>query len=360
MMSKWHDFGNTHLCEKLKLGKKILSSIALTSLFLGQAMAFSDVQITSPLYISTTYLSTKEVLSGYDDGSFKPENIINRAEALKLILVATDEEIAAVATSKFGDVPADAWFAKYVNYAAEKGFVSGDDATGLFVPARIVNRAEFLKMLLKAFDIDTTKFVLNLKSNDVPDDAWFAPYVNFATKFEIMPQDTDGNALPDNGLTRGEAAQIIFNMLKKGQGLDPQILLNLTESHLLKTLEFIEAGNIPAAGLVVTMAESLSNVTAGIQSVAKNEVVLGAQKTSESLKHLVGAYSAGQNGRVEDVVTAAKASFKSAEAAVALNEKNAPMIDQIKKLASSLATQAREKQTEAAQEVSEAPVTPAE
>ncbi len=326
--------------------KKIFSILVLSSFLSGQVFAFSDIQITNPIYMSTTYLSTVKVISGYDDGSFKPDNIINRAEALKLILVATDEEIKPIEISKFKDVPKDAWFAKYINYAADKEFVSGDDATGLFVPDRTVNRAEFLKMLIKAFDIDTSKYVLNVVSKDVPEDAWFASYINFATKFQIMDRDAEDKSYPDKGLTRGEAAEMIFKMLKKGQGLDPQILLNLTEAHLLKTLSFIEEGNITSAGLVVTMAEKFAYTTSTILSVSKNKVVLGAIKTAESLKHLVGAYSAGASGRLADVVTAAKSSFKAAEESLKLNPKNEEMINKIKNLASSLATKAREKTKE--------------
>lgn len=321
---------------------KFLSALVLPLLFAGNALAFSDIQITSPLYMPTTYLSAKNIIGGYDDGSYKPQNIINRAEALKLILVATDKEIEAVTTSQFGDVPAGAWFAKYVSYAANQKIVSGDDTTGMFAPDRVVNRAEFLKMLTKSFDIDTSKYVLNVKSNDVPEEAWFAPYVNFAVKFEIMEKNSEGNALPDNGITRGEAAQMIFRILKKGQGLDPQKLLELTEAHLVKTLEYVESDNLLAAGFVVSMAESFSNVVAEIPAVSKNPVVLGSVSTAQALKHLVGAYSAGKNGRVDDVVLASKSAWKAADEAFKLNPTNEVMTNKIKLLATGLANQARE------------------
>ena len=306
------------------------------------ALAFSDIQITNPLYVPTTYMSEKEIIGGYPDGSFGPEKIINRAEALKIILLATEKPVADNVAKKFGDVPTDAWFAKFVTFAADNGIVSGDGATGNFVPARTVNRAEFLKMLVLAFDIDTSKFVLNVPSKDVPDDAWFAPYINFGVKFEIMSQDDSGMAFPSQGLTRGEAAEYIFNMLRKGQGLNPQLLLNLTEAHLVKALEFIEGGQIAGAGLVVTTAEQYAEIVSQISSVASNPVVQGAVKTTEALKHLVGAYSAGENGRLDDVVTASQAAWAAAEASLKDNPNNEATATQIKTLAGSLAEQARE------------------
>lgn len=321
---------------------RFLSLSFAVLLFSPMASAFSDIQITNPLYVSTTYMSEKDIIGGYPDGSFGPEKIINRAEALKIILLATEKPVAEKVEQRFGDVPADAWFARFVTFAADANIVSGDGETGEFAPGRTVNRAEFLKMLVLAFDIDTSKFVLNVPSKDVPEDAWFAPYMNFAVKFEVMSQDANEMAYPSQALTRGEAAQYIFNMLKKGQGLNPQLLLNLTEAHLVKSLEFMENGQVAGAGLVVGTAEQYADIVSQINSVANNSVVKGAVKTTEALKHLVGAYSAGENGRVEDVIVASKAAWAAADESLIDNPKNQVTADKIKGLASGLAAQARE------------------
>ena len=49
---------------------------------------FTDVQLGHPEYIALKYLKEKGVITGYSDGSFKPDNLISRVEALKIILAA--------------------------------------------------------------------------------------------------------------------------------------------------------------------------------------------------------------------------------------------------------------------------------
>ena len=148
--------------------------------------AFSDVTIGDTLYAPTTYLEQIKVFKGYEDGSFGKDRIINRAESLKTILTAAEHEVPEQIASKFTDVPADVWFGPFVNYAADLEIVSGDADTGQFAPARTVNKAEFLKMLLKAFEIDPANFTLEASAADVPQDAWFAPYLQFAVQFNVI------------------------------------------------------------------------------------------------------------------------------------------------------------------------------
>ncbi len=324
--------------------KKINGFLALTLLPFSAVFAFSDIKVTDSLYVSTTYLSTAKVISGYEDKTYKPQNIINRAEALKLILVATGRSIDTKSSAVFSDVPADSWFAKYVNYAAQSAIVSGDGTTGQFVPARSVNKAEFLKMLLKSFEVDPLKFEekLNIKSVDVPAGSWFEPYIDFAVKFEVMAQDKDKKAFPDKLISRGESAQMIFNLLRKGGDLNPNILIRITESHLVSVVRYINEDRITDAAVVVTMAERFAQITQELPKLAKNKVVLGMVKTVESLKHLVGAHSARKNGLLDDVIIGAKSAWSAADEAAKINPDITTMTDQIKLMASNLAVQARE------------------
>ena len=85
---------------------------------------FSDLDATDDNYIAIDYLYEEGVLGGYSDGSFKPENTVNRAELLKILVegqgVTPD---ADEYQNCFPDVTTD-WYAKYVCYAKEEGWVS--------------------------------------------------------------------------------------------------------------------------------------------------------------------------------------------------------------------------------------------
>ena len=303
--------------------------------------AFSDVTISDPLYPSSTYLEQIKVFKGYEDGSFGAEKIINRAEALKTILVASEHKVdTSVRTSSFPDVTEGAWFTPYVEYAAREGFVSGEAQTGHFAPARTVNKAEFLKMLMKAFAVDPTLFELEAEALDVPADAWFAPYLKFALQFGIITLNENKKALPGKELTRGESSELIFNMMYAGKGLDPQVLLNLSEAHLIKSIEFVEQDQIQVSVVLVSIAERYGLFA--LEILPQNAIVQSANKVVAALKNIVSAYLAGSNGSAEDVISESKKAWNLADESQKLNPNNTILADKIKSIASSIAQKARD------------------
>ncbi len=324
----------------------IVGALVISAL-INVTYAFPDVPVTHFYYLPTTYLVERGVINGYPDGTFGPEKAINRAEALKVILVAADKEIKENFAGKFADVSSDAWFAKYVETAADLGIVSGDGDTGNFVPARQVNKAEFLKMVLKAFEINPDDYakILNVEPKDVPADAWFAPYVKFAAKFKIIDLDIEEKANPAKNLTRGEAIDILFRTLDKGHGLDPQILLNIAENHLIKTINMLESADLLSAGLNVGIAERTMSILNDF--LPDNITVKSSTKITESIKNLVGAYVSGENGQLEAVLEAASNAWNLADEAEKLNpEQTLGITVKIKDLAHSIAEKARATQKE--------------
>jgi len=308
-----------------------------------QVFAFPDVTTTNPYYLPTTYLTEKGIIKGYPDGTFGPGKSINRAEALKIILISADKPMSENFAGKFKDVPQDAWFAKYVETAADMGIVSGDGDTGNFVPARQVNKAEFLKMVLKTFEINPADYenILNVEPADVPADAWFAPYMKFAAKFKIIDLDPNKNANPAKFLSRGEAVDILFRTLTKGRGLDPQVLLNIAEKHLINTVNLLESGDLLNAGLNVGVAEKTMVILNDF--LPKNLTVQSSSKITDSIKNLVGAYVSGQNGQLDAVLEAAGNAWNLAAEAEQINpDQTTGITVKIKDLAHSIAEQARQ------------------
>ncbi len=86
---------------------------------------FADVPETDPNAVAIDFLQESEVIKGYEDGSFKPEGEINRAELMKILVeaqgVTPDPEEYK---DCFTDIK-DEWFAPYVCYAKEMEWVSG-------------------------------------------------------------------------------------------------------------------------------------------------------------------------------------------------------------------------------------------
>lgn len=95
-------------------------------------------------------------VTGYEDKTIKPDNNITRAEAAALISrissgFSADKSYDA---SKFADVDGGAWFAKNVGYAAENSIVSGYE-DGSFRPGNTITREEFAAMICRFMKYDT-------------------------------------------------------------------------------------------------------------------------------------------------------------------------------------------------------------
>lgn len=171
---------------------------------------FSDVAAATPYSSDIIALKNAGVIGGYPDGTFRPTQGINRAEAVKILVRGLGLPEAAVNQS-FSDVPRDAWFQPYVLTAAANNAVGGYP-DGTFRPERNINRAEFMKVVLEL----TRKSQLegNLPQNaysDVAADAWFAKYAAYTKKAELLP--TDGLFYPGQDITRGEVAHVLNSLI---------------------------------------------------------------------------------------------------------------------------------------------------
>lgn len=119
--------------------------------------SFLDVEFVNPNYDAIAYVQTQGIVSGYEDGTFGPFKKINRAEFTKILIGAqfTEQEIeACVPKLSFSDVFGNEWFAPYVCEAGNNGIISGY-SDGTFRPSDNVNFAEASKILGGAFDYET-------------------------------------------------------------------------------------------------------------------------------------------------------------------------------------------------------------
>ena len=89
-------------------------------------------------------------LKGYPDGSIKPQGEITRAEVAAIIarLHADVEDIDYVAEAKYADVNANAWYAKYIAYVSNKGLMKGYE-DGSFKPEEKITRAEYATVVAR-------------------------------------------------------------------------------------------------------------------------------------------------------------------------------------------------------------------
>lgn len=176
-----------------------------------RAQVFSDVVGNYPYADAIKYLKENNIVGGYPDGTFKPGNTINRAEAVKIILSGNDIPVSKGSIS-FPDVPTTAWFHNNVTTAADWGIVKGY-GDGYFKPENTISRAEFLKVaiLTAGFKAPT---VIRTPYPDVPKDAWFAPFFQFNAEYDLLRLKRGGFIVPHEPITRGEAADVMYRLAR--------------------------------------------------------------------------------------------------------------------------------------------------
>ncbi|MBT6068929.1 hypothetical protein HOG48_04190 [Candidatus Peregrinibacteria bacterium] len=171
--------------------------------------------IENSLYYDAIYnLASRGILKGYSDGNFYPDKFVSRAELVKIAASAMELPVPLDVTRSelgFSDVMGTDWFAPYLMAAKEVGLI---DAKIRFRPHDEVNRAEALKILLLAAGAnleDVPKgFVLPFA--DVERDAWYRPHVKYAYFFGIIRGVMEDGLRYFRGgesANRGEVADIV-------------------------------------------------------------------------------------------------------------------------------------------------------
>lgn len=171
--------GNITRAEVATIFYRLLSSEALAA-FKTTENTFTDVDSDAWYNLSVSTLAKAGVISGYPDGSFNPNGKITRAE---LVSIATRFfTTIEVGDSKFSDI-AGHWAAKAIDEAYIKGIIKGY-SDGTFRPDQAVTRAEAMKIVngILGRPIDTCVLTEGIKLwPDVASDAWYYYVVAEAT-----------------------------------------------------------------------------------------------------------------------------------------------------------------------------------
>lgn len=166
----------------------------------------------SVIRLSTDGATHKSYISGYDDGTFRPDNTITRAEAAAIIAKLGGIDENKEYENTFNDVAESEWYKNYVNFAKEKGYIEGyDDDT--FVPDKVITRGEFAVILGKYLNVDGTQ--KKTIFSDVPSTHYASGYIQELFRKKIISGYDVHIFKPDNTITRAEAV----TMMNKALGL---------------------------------------------------------------------------------------------------------------------------------------------
>ena len=189
--------------------KKAISAVLALALSVGSAAmaapTFTDVAETAANAQAINTLAALGVIKGYEDGSFKPDNNITRAEVATMVVAALNRSAdaeGAKGTTKFDDmnVDAKAWATGFVNIGVSEGFISGFE-DGSFKPDNNVTFAQMVSMLVRVAGYGRYAEYLG---------GWPNGYLSVGNDKGVTKNVSAG---ADTAVTRGQVAQMIYNTL---------------------------------------------------------------------------------------------------------------------------------------------------
>lgn len=167
-------------------------------------------------------LAEVKVISGYPDGSFRPEGNISRSEFIKMLVVSSGLPLKPTANPSFTDVLPDCWHYPYIETAVAAGVAVPGEYVGLaFEPDKPITRVETAMFLARSLGLGEESTYTGF------DDGYRIPnrfrgYVRAAKERGLVSGYPDGTFRPWNPITRAEASTILVRFMYeqgKGKGL---------------------------------------------------------------------------------------------------------------------------------------------
>lgn len=178
----------------------VISSCMMVTAF--ATSSFSDIEGTK-YEIAVNKLKEDGVVNGMDDGSFKANGDVTRAQLAKMSVLAF--KLEGESEVKFDDFDKKHWASNYIKSAVKNGVILGyDDNT--FRPDNKVTYGEVVTMLVRASGNDSAK----LKSGKWPD-----TYIEKAEELNMFENVSSYNA--NSSASRGDVALMIYNLMDTKQ-----------------------------------------------------------------------------------------------------------------------------------------------
>jgi len=171
------------------------------------ARSFSDVLNGHYGYTAIIDLAQRGIIAGYQDGTYRPYNTVNRAEFSKLLMGGLHKERVESEARCFPDVSRE-WFATFVCAAKRLAWIKGYP-DGNFYPERTIKKSEAMKIIVESMGVplDSTATL----PPGTADGQWFSPYIRKAMELKLILEPSFN---PAADVTRADAAVWIYRSLK--------------------------------------------------------------------------------------------------------------------------------------------------
>lgn len=208
---------------------------------IGAFQSYSDVPPDSELGHQLNYLYALGIIDGYPDGTFKPDQPVNRAEMAKIVhqsisafygsidfkypISPVDIDSIkndyrkkirkkAIKSPCFKDIRIEDWFFNFVCYGKHDGYLQGyGHQPSNFIAYQQVTRAEAVKMLVTSLDVNRH---FNTTSDDspyvIPNEFWYTQIMKDAKNAGMITAEEE--FLPHERIDRRQIADIVYKFFQ--------------------------------------------------------------------------------------------------------------------------------------------------
>lgn len=210
---------------KKRILATFLSAVTLISCSSALAADYSDVNQSAWYASYVNKISELNAFSGYEDGTFRPDNQITQEEFIKTVVCLICGELNesnAPTVKNTWNSKWSSWAIPYLDKAFELGLITEQDT--MFKLAGIpCNRGEMAKVITRAVEYlkedsvaDTSTYITKLKDyNRMKEE--YKPYVLQAYAKGILSGYDDGTFRDDGLLTRAEASSVLVRLIDKNE-----------------------------------------------------------------------------------------------------------------------------------------------
>lgn len=257
----------------MKLAKKLKKTMGL---MLISTMVLSAVPVMAADYDNhwakeaITKWSEYDVVAGYGDGVFKPNNEVKRAELATFISRVFGLESTEGAT-KFADVSSTAWYADDIAKVSAAGIMQGD--SGKFNPNAFATRQEVAATLVNAFSLTGTT---TLSFNDQDEiSAWAKEAVSTLVANDYAKGQANNNFAPKANITRAEVVQLLDNIVEQLVHKSGTYTNNVAGNLVINTKDVVVDGAEVNGNVYLAQGIALGDATLKNTKVAGEVIVSG-------------------------------------------------------------------------------------
>ena len=193
----------------------VLTVMMVAQVFAGTAAYAADAVLTDiSAHWARKYIEygvESGYINGYTDGTFRPDQTVTRAEFSKMLNTAIG--FAMTADTSFSDVDPKEWYASDVEKAYTAGYITGY-TDGTFRPNQTITRQEAAVILSRIMTSPEQTARLSVFHDAAHIADWAEDGVEKVLSKGLMKGDDQGNFNPAKGLTRAEAAKIVGQLIQ--------------------------------------------------------------------------------------------------------------------------------------------------